>query len=64
MFDPAALGSLKIGLDAADAATPADQPRPTIVPRRQPGFVRLALASALRRVAATLDARPVGNIIR
>ena len=56
MFDPAAMGTLKLGLDAAASESHADRPRRAATTRqRQPGTIRLALASGLRRAAAALE---------
>jgi hypothetical protein len=58
MFDPAALGTLIIGLDAVRR----DDDRPPRAPRqRRPArldAVRLRLATSLRRIARTIDPSP------
>ncbi|MEX1169551.1 MAG: hypothetical protein WEE50_05355 [Chloroflexota bacterium] len=56
MFDPAAMGTLIIGLNANKADTELDRPRrqpPT--PRRARRGIRVALANALRQAAAVLE---------
>ena len=56
MFDPAALGTLLIGLDAIEAEGRADaRPRRRLQSRRDGHSVRLAIASGLRRAAAALE---------
>ena len=57
-MDPAALGTLRIGLDAIAAETrlePHQTRRPAT--RRRPAGLRLAVARALRRTADVLEPR-------
>jgi hypothetical protein len=63
MFDPAAMGTLLIGLNAIQAESQDDRPR-RVVParRREPGAVRLAIARALRRTAAALERPTIGEV--
>ena len=61
MFDPAALGTLRIGLDAIEAEARNDRPRSAV--RTRPA-VRVVLAGALRRAAAMLDRPTVREVAR
>jgi hypothetical protein len=58
MFDPAAMGTLIIGLNAVKADTELDRARrsaPAPAPRRAHRGIRVALAKALRQAAAALE---------
>ncbi len=57
MFDPAALGTLLIGLDANRAAESAPTRSRRGRPARRTGWT-VRVAAALRRVADRLDAGP------
>ena len=62
MFDPAAMGTLIIGLDAAKADSQPDRPRrPAPARRRGRRGVRFVLANALRQAAAALEPSVVGD---
>jgi hypothetical protein len=62
MLDPAALGTLRIGLDAIEAEARLDRLPKSVVPSRGArSGVRVALAGVLRRVADALEPRPVGR---
>ena len=61
MFDPAALGTLIIGLEAVRAETHDARPRPTPAAPRRALSIRWGLARGLRRAAAMLEPRPVGE---
>lgn len=65
MFDPAAMGTLIIGLNAAKADTELDRPR-RLAPAPQRGHrgVRFALARALRRAAVALEPSVVRDTAR
>lgn len=68
MFDPAVIGTLLIGLNAVHAQDGQlrrehQRPSPEASRRGQRPF-RVALAGALRRAAAALDASPVGEVAR
>jgi hypothetical protein len=62
MFDPGALGTLIIGLNANRAETRNDRRSRPVVAQRQghPGL-RVSLARGLRRAAALLDQPRVGE---
>ena len=65
MFDPAMLGTLRIGLDAIEANARLDQRRtPVVTSRGARVGVRVAVARVLRRVADALEPRPVGQVLR
>jgi hypothetical protein len=56
MFDPAAMGTLILGLNAIDADARLDRRRrPAPAPRRARRGIRVALANALRQAAAALE---------
>ncbi len=61
MFDPAAMGTLVIGLNANQAQAQASRRRPSTAAPRRDHHVRVALARALRRAAAALEPRRVGE---
>lgn len=63
MFDPAAMGTLIIGLDdAVQAETRTDRrARSVTAPRREPSL-RVALARGLRRAAALLEPPTLGEL--
>jgi 4'-phosphopantetheinyl transferase EntD len=65
MFDPAAMGTLIIGLDAAKADTEPDRPR-RLAPARRRGHrrARIVLANALRQAAAAPEPSVVGDTAR
>ena len=61
MFDPGAMGTLLIGLNAAENETPTRRVRrPVDAPRRERS-IRAALARGLRRAADLLQPQPVGE---
>jgi hypothetical protein len=61
-MDPAALGTLRIGLDAIEAEARYDRPRrPTVARRRRPRPIRVTTVAVLRRLAAALDRPTVGE---
>jgi hypothetical protein len=63
MFDPAAMGTLLIGLNADRAETHANRRhRPIAVRPSHRASLRVALASGLRRAAALLDQPRVGEV--
>jgi hypothetical protein len=65
MFDPAAMGTLIIGLDAAKADTQPDRlRRPAPARARGRRGVRFALANVLRQAAAALEPSVVGDTAR
>jgi hypothetical protein len=60
MFDPAALGTLRIGLDGdPDPARRHRNPRPAAPARHLLADSRAAIATVLRRTADLLEPRPV-----
>ena len=62
MFDPAAMGTLIIGLNAARTDTQPDRPRrPAPAPRRRYRGLRFILANALRQAAAAVEPSVVGD---
>lgn len=62
MFDPAMLGTLRIGLDAIAAEARADERgRPPARPRPARTGLRVGIAHALRRAADLLEPRPMGH---
>ena len=62
MFDPAAMGTLLIGLDPDQSKTGArGRTRSVDAPRRERS-VRVALARGLRRAASALEPRTVGEL--
>ena len=59
MFDPGAMGTLLIGLNAERAEHETDRRRPFVaVARRDHVGIRVALAKGLRRAAELLE-RPI-----
>jgi len=73
MFDPAALGTLRIGLDAIEAEATAEaraeprrdrRNRSIAAPRRARLGFRLTLARALRRAASMLDTPTIGEVVQ
>ena len=65
MFDPGAMGTLLIGLNAERAETTNDRRRvraAAVRHERRPGL-RVAIANALRRAAALLDQPAVGEAV-
>lgn len=63
MFDPAAMGTLLIGLEANRAESRSGRRRRStaVMARREHGGIRLALANGLRRAAAFLEPRTTGE---
>ena len=62
MIDPAALGTLRLGLDANDTdAHPSQRRRAPDPTREQRPRVRVAFAGLLRRAADLLEPRVVGD---
>ena len=57
MFDPAAMGTLLIGLDVDQVQTQPDQRRRPVAAPRWNHVIRVALAQGLRRAAALLEPR-------
>jgi hypothetical protein len=65
MFDPAAMGTLLIGLNGVERETRPIRARPArTVRRRHPGAVRRSVAAALRRAAASLEGPAIREIAR
>ena len=64
MFDPGAMGTLLIGLNAERAETANDRRRRLEAVRRErrPGL-RVTIAGTLRRAAALLDQPAVGEAV-
>ncbi len=62
MFDPAAMGTLLIGLDLDGADGRPGRPGRSVAARRRDRSVRVALARGLRRAASALEPRPVGEL--
>ena len=63
MFDPAAMGTLLIGLDGDRAETHNDgRRRQAAAPHHYDDGIRLALARGLRRAAARLERPTVGEV--
>jgi hypothetical protein len=64
MFDPGAMGTLLIGLNANENEIPTQQVRRSLVaPRRErERSVRAALAGSLRRAADRLQPQTVGEL--
>lgn len=63
MFDPAAMGTLLIGLNAERAETQHDRGRRAMTaPRHERVGMRMALARGLRRAAALLERTTVGEV--
>jgi hypothetical protein len=62
MFDPAVMGTLLIGLDADQAETQTIRRRRSVAAPRREHAIRLALARGLRRAAALLEPRTVGEV--
>ncbi len=62
MFDPAAMGTLLIGLDLDGAETRTGRPGRSVAARRRERPIRVALARGLRRAASALEPRPVGEL--
>jgi hypothetical protein len=63
MFDPAAMGTLLIGLNAVRAETQNDRRRRSVVARHREHLgLRVALARGLRRAAALLEQPSVGEV--
>jgi hypothetical protein len=64
MFDPAAIGTLVIGLNANKADMELDRPRRTTPTRRRANRrIRVALANALRQAAAALEPPAVRDTV-
>ena len=64
-MDPAALGTLRIGLDAIEAEARAERPhRSTTARASRIRPARVTLASVLRRIATVLDGRSLGEPAR
>jgi hypothetical protein len=62
MFDPAAMGTLLIGLDGVDAESQTiRRPRSVTAPHRGQSL-RAALAQGLRRAAALLEPRTADKV--
>jgi hypothetical protein len=64
MFDPAVMGTLIIGLNAAEAESRYDdERRPRRAAQRREGAgVRVAVARTLRRIAAAVEPQRVGEV--
>jgi hypothetical protein len=62
MFDPAALGTLIIGLNAERTEAQSHRRRRQITAPRRTLGLRIALANRLRRAAAALDRPPVHEV--
>lgn len=65
MFDPAAMGTLLIGVELGTQTDTSHRRRrrPIVTPRRTHAL-RLALARRLRRIAAALERPMVGEVAR
>lgn len=65
MFDPGAMGTLIIGLNAERAETANDRRRrlEVAVRRERRAGLRIAVANVLRRTAALLDQPAVGEAV-
>ena len=62
MFDPGAMGTILIGLNAIEDETPTKPARrPVAAPRRERS-IRAALARGLRRAADKLQPQTVGEL--
>ena len=61
MFDPGAMGTLLIGLKAAQNETQAGRVRRSVAPPGRGRSIREAVASALRRAADQLQPPTVGE---
>lgn len=62
MFDPAAMGTLLIGLDADQAESHTKRPPLAVAAPPRQHAVRLSLARGLRRAAAALEPRTIGEL--
>ena len=64
MFDPGAMGTLLIGLNAAQDVTDTKQVRRSVAARRQERSIRAALAHGLRRGADLLQPQTTGELAK
>jgi hypothetical protein len=62
MFDPAAMGTLLIGLDAGQAESQTDRRRTSIGAPGRAHSIRLALVRGLRRAATALEPQAVREV--
>ncbi|HEX2469362.1 MAG TPA: hypothetical protein VHK05_02140 [Candidatus Limnocylindrales bacterium] len=62
MFDPAAMGTLLIGLDGVDPERQTTRRHRAITSPRRGQSVRAALAQGLRRAAALLEPRTADKV--
>ena len=62
MFDPAAIGTLLIGLDGDQAERQTKRRRFAVAGPRRDQAIRLALARGLRRTAEALEPRTIGEL--
>ena len=61
MFDPGAMGTLLIGLDATQSETQTRRVRRSVAAPRRERSIRAALARGLRRAADLLQPQTVGE---
>ncbi len=64
MFDPGAMGTLRIGLDAIQNDTRAKRVRGSVAAPRRERSIRAALARSLRRAADQLQPQTVGGLAK
>ena len=62
MFDPAAMGTLLIGLDGDQAQSQTTRRRLAVAAPSRELTIRLTLARGLRRVASALEPRTMGEL--
>ena len=64
MFDPGAMGTLLIGLNATQNDTDAKRARRSVAAPRRERSIRAALARGLRRGADLLQPQTVGELAK
>ena len=64
MFDPGAMGTLLIGLNAAQNDTDTKRARRSVAAPRRARSIRAALARGLRRGADLLQPQTVGELAK
>lgn len=62
MFDPGAIGTVLIGLNALENETPTKQARRSVAAPRRERSIRAALARGLRRAADQLQPQTVREL--